>query len=867
MPLAPGTRLGPYQVVGQIGAGGMGEVYKATDTRLGRTVAIKVLPEHLAGDPDRLARFHREAQTISSLNHPHICALHDVGDEQGTHFLVMEYVEGETLDHRLAMSPLRVDDALEYAGQIADAVHAAHGRSIVHRDLKPGNVMITASGIKLLDFGLARLSTEVRHGADVSQLPTRGGSRPLTEVGTILGTVGYMAPEQLEGKEADARTDLYALCLVLYEMVTGKSAFTGSTPASLIAAILKDRPRPLADFQPLAPPQLDRVVQTGLDKDPNKRWQSARELKHALEWIRSESAVAVAPAAGPVSWVWKGLVAVLAVALGTVLLFWRPSSSEPERRLEIWTGATSDPTGFAVSPNGQRLTYVASGPSGAQLWVRSFDADQPEAIAQTLGASQPFWSPDSQSIGFFAEGQLKRVDLVSRVTTSLATAISPYGGTWGADGILYTPASGATVLHIPVRGGEPTPAVPLAKNRLANLFPVFVGTGPGFLFQPSGGQRAEVHLSTLGSTNDEVLLPDAMTAAWHPAGYMLFVRQGALLAQRFDMASRKMVGNEVSVADAVLTSNFGAGTGLSVSGSGIVAYRRGHTSRQLAWFDRSGRQTGHSGGETNELRWPAISAKGRIVASKTGVGAQLWLIDTASSAPTQFTFSPGGKAAPLWSSDGQWIAFFNFADRSVRRKRSNGAGDDEMLFPVAPPGLSSWSPDGRSILASDAGSPTADINVFSLDGRRESRPYLANPAYMETRGVFSPNGRWVAYESNESGRFEVYVRPFPDPSGGQSKVSTEGGSHARWSLDGRELYYLSPAGALMAVGVTIGADTFSHSTATELFRTRIAATEMKGSVPPYDVSADGHFLMRVPGEEVGPITVLLNWSPGKNQQP
>jgi serine/threonine protein kinase len=382
----------------------MGEVYKAADTRLGRTVAIKVLPEHLAGDPDRLARFHREAQTISSLNHPHICALHDVGDEHGTHFLVMEYVEGETLDDRITMGPLRLDDALEYARQIADALNAAHDHGIVHRDLKPGNVMITASGVKLLDFGLAKFSAEAKVGAGVTQLPTHGGSRTLTEVGTILGTVRYMAPEQLEGREVDARTDLYALCLVLYEMVTGKYPFTGATQASLIAAILKDRPRPLTDLQPVAPPQLDRMIQTGLEKDPNKRWQSARELTHALEWIRSESRIAAPSAAAPVSGVWKGLAFVFAVALVALvlLLVRRPSPLEPERRLEIWTGATSDPTGFAVSPDGQRLVYVASGPAGTQLWLRSLSADRAEPLAQTVGASHPFWSPDSQSVGFFA---------------------------------------------------------------------------------------------------------------------------------------------------------------------------------------------------------------------------------------------------------------------------------------------------------------------------------------------------------------------------------------------------------------------------------------------------------------------------------
>jgi serine/threonine protein kinase len=455
--LASGTRFGPYQIISQIAAGGMGEVYSATDTRLRRTVAIKVLPEHLAGNAERLSRFQREAQTISSLNHPHICSLYDVGYENGTHFLVMEYVEGETLDKRLARGRLEPDGALEYAKQIADALTAAHEHGFVHRDLKPGNVMITTFGVKLLDFGLAKFSGDAAQVSTLSQAPTHGDSQPLTGEGVILGTLRYMAPEQVEGKDVDARTDIYALCMVLYEMITGRSVFEAATQASLIAAILKDTPRPLTEFQPVAPPQLDRVVQTGLDKNPTKRWQSARELKHALDWIHVEARRVESPVPRSGSWLWKGLVAMLAVALIAALILRRPSASEPERRLEIWTGETSDPAGFAVSPEGSRLVYVASGPTGAQLWLRSFDADRAEPLAKTQGASKPFWSPDGQSIGFFAAGQLKRLDLVSGVTRSLAVAVSPSGGTWGTDGILYTPNPGSTVLHIPATGGDPKP--------------------------------------------------------------------------------------------------------------------------------------------------------------------------------------------------------------------------------------------------------------------------------------------------------------------------------------------------------------------------------------------------------------------------
>jgi len=846
--------LGPYQIVSQIGAGGMGEVYQATDTRLRRTVAIKVLPELFAGDTERLARFQREAQTISSLNHPHICALHDIGDENGTHFLVMEYIEGETLDARIAKGPLRVDNALEYARQIAGALKASHEQGIIHRDLKPGNIMITTSGVKLLDFGLAKFGAEATPGSTLSQMPTQR-LQPLTEEGTILGTLRYMAPEQLEGRHVDARTDVYALCLVLYEMITGHGVFEGKTRASLIASILKERPRPLSDFQPTAPPQLDRLVQTGLEKDPEKRWQSARELKHALEWVTLESRSTVVPASASVSWMWKGLVAALAVALIAALLVRFPSRNEPETRLDIWTGETADPAGFAVSPEGRRLVYVGSGSAGTQLWLRSLDADHAESLAQTQGASQPFWSPDGRSIGFFSEGKLRRIDLDSRVISAVATAVSPYGGTWGANGILYNPDPRGTVLHVPAEGGAPSPVVD--QPSAGNLYPVFLRGGPAFLFRPSLGR--EIHLGWADTKKTKPLVHDAIAAALHPSGYLFFVRQQALLAQRFDMDAGELTGKEVAVADGVLTSNFGAGTGLSVSDSGVVAYRLGQATRQLAWFDRSGRRMGQAGGDSSNLRWPAISDNGRIAFQNTSLGdGQVWLIDTAKSAPTQLTFTSGAKLTPIWSPDGLWVAFVSMA--GVRRMRSNGSGDEESLLAASPGSLGSlsdWSPDSKSILMS-----TDDIMVLSLEGKRELSPYLANPAYTEARGVFSPNGRWVAYESNESGRFEVYVRPFPNVSGSQKKVSSDGGSFARWSSDGRELFYLSPSGALMAAPVNTNGDVFTFEPAQKLFLTRIAAQEMSDLAHPYDVSKDGRFLMRVPGEnEATPITVLRNWSP------
>jgi eukaryotic-like serine/threonine-protein kinase len=850
--MQPGTQLGPYKITGQLGAGGMGEVYAATDTRLGRRVAIKVLPERLARDPERLSRFEREARTISSLNHPHICALHDVGNEGGTHFLVMEYVEGEALDKRLERGPVPLDDALTYAIQMAGALDRAHQQGIVHRDVKPANVMITRAGVKLLDFGLAKLRVD-SESRPLSGVATTESD--LTQEGTILGTFRYMAPEQVEGKTVDARTDIYALCLVLYEMITGRRAIDGETQASLIAAILKDKPRPLGELHPITPPQLDRVVQTGLEKDPERRWQSAREIGHALEWIRSGGPV-TATSAPATNRLWKGATAALAAigALALVLAL-APGDLPSEWRLDVYTGETSDPAGFAVSPDGRQLAYVASGPDGTQLWLRRLDADEAEPLTGTEGASRPFWSPNNESIAFFSEGWLRRIDLDSRVTRSLARAPSPYGGTWRRDGtILYAPSPSSRILRVSADGDSDPVPVPTSSGS-ADLYPKFLDDGDDFIFSPLGS--VQVHLGSLNS-QDSTLLMEAPSggAQYHPAGYLLFVRQGALLAQRLDRDARALVGEEITVADGVMAGRFGSGSGLSVSRSGVIAYRRGETRYQLGWFDPSGQQVGAAGGESTDLRWPVVDPMGRVAASDFAAG-RLWVIDTETSAPRQLTFSEGFKQGPIWSPDGMWVAY-RAAGENLRRKLSSGAGEEEVLLDgPGTPLPTSWSRDGSAILLSTMSN---DIEYLSLDDMA-THPFVADPRRSEVRGVFSPDGRWVAYESDESGRFEVYVRSFPDGSG-QSKVSSDGGSFARWSPDGTELYYLSATGVLMALNVDTTGDVFGYEPARPLFSTRIAATTLGDLVHPYDVGPDRRFLMFVPVEEVpNPITVILNWNP------
>ena len=858
--------FGPYKTTKLLGMGGMGEVYRARDTRLGRDVAVKVLPPQFSADPERVIRSEREAKLLASLNHPNIAAIYDIQEsDDGIRCLILEFVEGQTLSARLRQGGLRIEEALEICRQIAEALEAAHEKQIVHRDLKPANVIITPQGkVKVLDFGIAKMLEP--------QAPASATSAPTLSAAMVLGTPSYMSPEQARGQNVDKRTDIWAFGCVLYESLTNRQAFTGATSSDAMAQVLDRQP----DWEALpasTPARIRDLLQRCLQKDPRRRLHDIADARIEIEEAAASANAATAgvPAAtalsrrsaprAPISWLWMGLVGVLAVALAAALLVRYPSSIDAERRLEIWTGETADPAGFAVSPDGRQLVYVASGSAGSQLWLRPLGADRAVPLAKTQGASYPFWSPNSQSIGFFAEGQLMRQDLVSGVTTRLAAAPLPFGGSWGPDSILYAPLTGGNVFRILPSGGEPMPV--LTQPQTFNLFPVFLGAGPTFLFT-GNRPRIGVHLARLGSSESNPLLPNVTAAALHPSGYMLLVRQGALLAQRFDMAAGKMVGNEVPVTDGIQTGAL-AGAALSVSASGVVAYRRGQTRRQLVFFDRSGRPTGRIGGEASDLRWPAISKEGRIAFQKIA-GGQVWVTDTETSAPTQFTFGPEPKRSAIWSPNGLWIAFRSTsADggvHSVRRKRSNGTGVEDTLLREFSGVLSDWY--GTSILLDKPVPPfSGDIEVLASEGSHESHPYLANPSYTERRGKFSHNGKWVAYESDESGRFEIYVRPFPDPSKCQKKVSTDGGTFALWSWDDRELYYLSPAGILMAVPVNTSGDIFSPGSLMSFFPHGLSRRTWT-SLYPYGVSKDGRFLMRVPAEdELSPITVLLNWSPDK----
>ena len=516
----------------------MGEVYSATDTRLDRTVAIKVLPEHLATDPQRRERFEREAKAVSSLNHPHICTLHDVGEQDGTHYLVMELVEGDTLAARLEKGRLPLDQALAYAIQIADALDKAHRQGIVHRDLKPGNIMLTKSGVKLLDFGLAKLAGDAGPASTFSQMATVDASKPLTAEGSIIGTLQYMAPEQLEGSDTDARTDIFAFGAVVYEMVTGKKAFEGKSQASLISSIMSSEPQSMAALQSMTPSSLDHIVRTCLAKDPDVRRQSAGDLMRDLKWLTDAGEDKDLAASGsgrrfPIAWV-SALAVVGAIAIVVIVLALRPTSVElPEMRVDIDTPATSDPVSFALSPDGQQLVFTAIGSGGSsQLWLRSLDEESAEPLVGTDGAAYPFWSPDGNSIGFFANTQLWSLDIETGRTRTLATATSPLGGTWGADGVIvYSPTYAGGLSQIRAAGGEVTTLEDDQQG--GDRLPVFLPDGLQFLFYKDG--EGAIYLGAVGSPESRILLEADSAAVFHPLGYLLFIREGALLAQQFDV--------------------------------------------------------------------------------------------------------------------------------------------------------------------------------------------------------------------------------------------------------------------------------------------------------------------------------------------
>jgi eukaryotic-like serine/threonine-protein kinase len=897
MSLSSGTRLGPYEISSPLGSGGMGEVYRARDTRLDRSVAIKVLPDHLASNPELRQRFEREARAISNLSHPHVCTLHDIGHHDGIDFIVMELIEGETLSDRLIKGPLPGEQALTYAIQIADALDKAHRAGIVHRDLKPGNIMLAKSGAKLLDFGLARLNSDgLQPGASFTSLPTE--RRSLTGEGTILGTFQYMAPEQLEGREADARTDIFAFGAVVYEMATGKKAFNGSSQASLIGAILHTNPPPISTLQPMCPRALDRVVKTCLAKDPDDRWQSARDLMNELKWISEDDTTA--NASTPIkarrtireliAWIAAAVLLIVTVVLiASLIKRPAPESSvvkfefQPPEKLNVGNG-------IAISPDGKSIVFVAvTADSKSDLWLRALDTQEAQKIAGTEDARFPFWSPDSRSIGFFSGDKMKKVSRNGGPPVTICGQIvDPRGASWSRDGyILYAPTQNSLIFRISVNGGTPAPVTAFDESRResSHRWPLILPDGRHYLFfartYPSGGGQA-IWAGTIDSPDRQLIREGSPTSfAYAPSqglesgatGYLLFGDDNTLLIQPFDANKLKLVGDsaplirDLSIADENGPTGYAA---FSISDNGVMIYMSGGASKnfELGWFDRTGKRLS-SVGDLAAYHDPALSPDGQRLSLTIGIApnTDVWMIDLVRNTLSRFTFSGMNNSTGVWSPDGKSVAYCAHTEDDKQSviyiKPSGGGGKEQEL--VKSSGMvffpDDWSPDGQHIIYETYGNNSnADLWVVPTQGNPTPVNYLQT-RFNETHAHFSPDGKFISYSSDESGKSEVYVQPFP-PTGARWQVSTKGGDQGNWGRDGKELFYVSTDKKLMVVPVSTGS-TFEAGAPSPLFELHIPTHGITDEMYQYSVSPDSRRFLVValpPSHTTQPVGVVLNWN-------
>ncbi|HYC92443.1 MAG TPA: protein kinase [Thermoanaerobaculia bacterium] len=866
--LGPGKRLGPYEIVSRIGAGGMGEVFKARDTRLDRSVAVKILPSEFARNAQVKLRFEREARTISQLAHPHICTLYDVGSEDGVDYLVMEYLEGETLAQRLEKGPLPIDQVLRYGIEMADALDRAHKGGIVHRDLKPGNIMLTRGGAKLLDFGLAK---EADLGGPISPSVSTE-KKTLTEEGTIVGTFQYMAPEQLEGGDVDARTDIFALGAVLYEMATAHRAFPGRSKASVIASILKTHPPSILESQPALPPALDRIIRTCLQKEPDERFQSAHDVRLAMQWIGEAAPVASTRSARRAAPMTVAALLLALVSVVAALLFIQERLGRPERRIvrtsivppNASAVANSAPPEF--SPDGTRIVFGTSsgtGQAAEQLWIRSLDSTTARPLAGAENGTYPFWSPDGRQIAFFAEGKLKKIDVAGGPPTVICDAPSGRGGSWSGNTILfagrYTP-----IMRVAASGGTPVAVTRLVKGAdVTHRWPRFLPDGQHFLFvaSPTGAENARTRI-VAGNLSGTVHRPIASGTSQplYYDGFLLTVRQGALIAQRFDADALQVRGDPVvlterriSMSALLMRSHF------TVSPSGTLLYQTGEleSETQMMWYDRSGKELGVVG-PLQPYSSLSLSPDGNRIAASTGMASSsVWIYDSTRDVKTRLT-AGDNDLGPVWSRDGRSIAF------SSRRRdypdiyiRDVAAGTERPAVISAMDKIAtSWSPDGTMIFYQATGLPSeTDIRYVTVaDGKSHS---YAATQFVESSATMSPDGRWIAFQSNESGQTEIYVAPFP-PTGAKWTVSQNGGISPRWRGDGRELFFLHPSDqTVMAVPVTLGV-TPEIGKPLPLFRVRVSL-----GVAPWDVRADGQRIIaavrRGPEPVREPMTLVQNF--------
>ncbi|MDH4063798.1 MAG: serine/threonine-protein kinase [Acidobacteriota bacterium] len=886
MALTPGTRLGPYEVIALLGEGGMGQVWRARDTQLDRDVALKLLPDAFISDPERLARFQREAKTLAALNHPNIAQIYGLERTDGQQALVMELVEGDDLSQRIARGPLPLDEALTIATQIAEALEAAHEQGIIHRDLKPANIKVRADGtVKVLDFGLAKAIEPTASSPDVTQSPTIT-SPAQTMQGVILGTAAYMSPEQARGKPVDKRTDIWAFGCVLYEMLTGRRAFGGDDVSETLARVIEREP----DFDALpatTPTPIRRLLRRCLERDRRKRQSDAADARLDIgDALVAFAVVTATTSTRPAAhrWLPWTVAGVLAATLFAALLGWAPWRSvrvPQETRTDIVTPDTADPASFSLSPDGRQIVFVASDEGGAQLWLRSLNSTTAETLPGTEGATSPFWSPDGRAIAFFAGGALKRLDLGAGTPVILAAAPAARGGTWNADGIiLFAPLGDCPLMRVAATGGNPEAATGPSLRRCG--WPHFLPDGRRFLFWASAVPRAEVsdveqgiYLGTLDGGAPTLVTPAESSGAFLTSGWLLWVRAGALVAQRLDLEGAALIGDLVTLATTVSAQT--NRSAISVASTGEVAYRSGARPQQLTWVDRSGSTVGTLGRPEPAMSVPRVSPGGsRVSVNRPGEGGgdlDVWLIDRARA--SRLTFGPATDSSAVWSPDAASIVFRSNRTGTfdLYRMPADGEAQEERLVASDQNKRpNDWSPDGRFVMYTSVDPQTKeDLWVVPVTGNHTPSEVLATP-FSESWGAFSPDGLWVAYESDESGQLEVYIRPFVPPGaatagGGRKLVSTSGGIWPVWSPEGAELYYLSPAGEMMAVSMTASMGALEPGAPTVLFRTSLLdgrAFPGPNGARRYDIAPDGRFLLlnEVAGDDAGaPITLVQHWRP------
>ncbi|MDQ2969755.1 MAG: protein kinase [Acidobacteriota bacterium] len=885
MTLPARTRLGPYEILAQIGAGGMGEVYRAKDTRLGRTVAIKVLPSQQSKSEEVRQRFEREAKTISQLSHPHICALYDLGNQDGVAYLVLEFLEGESLAERLAKGPLPLDQALRFGIQIADALEAAHRLGIVHRDLKPGNVMITKSGAKVLDFGLAKLREEEPQPAAsrLSALATQNA--PLTSAGTILGTVQYMPPEQLEGKTTDARADVFALGATLYEMVTGKKAFSGGSQAALISAILNTEPPPLSSTQPMSPPALDRLIRTCLAKDPELRWQSARDV--GLQLAAVADGVETAPAQpAKVSRRLSLWAATAAGVLVAAALFLRPRAPERAAGSTVRFSLSPPPgVGFAgsiehsciaLSPDGRQFAFVGLETGGrGRVWIRGLADLEARPLVGTEGANSIFWSPDGSSIGFFTPRGLARVGLSGGAPVPICDLVGGIGrsGSWGAGGqILFASVAGDGIYRVSADGGKPQPVIRAdpAHGLGGVIWPSFLPDGQRFLYLNFTPREMTLMLSRTGEP-PRAIAPLRSRVEFLDPGYLVFAREGALLAQRFDLTAGRLTGPTIPIAPEVNYFQSTASAAFTASRSGTLAFHSSADELRLTWFDRTGRPLGPLGRSGKYLD-VAIGPDGkRILFSRArkAIGTfDIWMLDVARGTETPVTTNPQtSEFGGVWLPDGKSIIYTVGGDGTSAPRlysRQLASGEERELLPAGGWGFqraTGLSPDGH-VLAFDEQSAAGSSEAWTMRLGGDSRPArFFSPGTPAASVRLSPDGRAAAFLSSESGTLEAYVIPLGSP-GEKTRVSTKGAYLLRFGRNGKELFYVSPEDEVVSVPIRT-APSLEPGEPRPLFR--LAAGRGWSA---FDVAPDGRFLAVV--QEVSgsaqPATIIVNWAAELSQK-